>query len=441
MNELGNALAGNLLRNDPEIEQRITLGIEANRKSFASIELRHANGTPVERAKIWIRQLNHAFHFGCNSFMLEQFSEEDKNRCYEEMFANLFNLAVVPFYWSDLEPEDGATRFVKNSIPIYRRPPPDTVLDFCRRRDIVPKGHLLCWHEFVPAWLKAYGNEIPARLERRIREIAERYGKDIKIWDVANEALQWDALHRYMPPHHVESAFRIAEKFFPNATRMLYNEGPFVSWANYHGDYSPLYLLVKSLMAQKLKVDGLGLQYHMFTGDFDKVRHWADNFLNPYYLYATMDQYAKLGIPLNVSEISIAGSREFGDGDEFQELVAERLYRIWFSHPAMNGIIWWNLVDGTAAYAPPGSEDGENRYRAGLLNYDLSPKPAYVALSRLINQEWRSNITLEYHHAEISKFHGFFGDYEITIQFDGGVSTHRISLRTDEKNKFSLILE
>ena len=52
--------------------------------------------------------------------MAEQFNEAEKNTIYEQKFAELFNLAVVPFYWSDLEPEDGKPRFAKDSPPIKR---------------------------------------------------------------------------------------------------------------------------------------------------------------------------------------------------------------------------------------------------------------------------------------------------------------------------------
>jgi GH35 family endo-1,4-beta-xylanase len=438
MNELGKEISKNLLCDDPEVDFRIGNGIEANRKGFANLELKSADGQPVERAQIDYRQLDHEYRFGCNAFMLEQFPEAEQNARYEEMFADLFNLAVVPFYWSDLEPEDGKPRFAKDSPNVYRRPAPDLVLEFCQRHNITPKGHLLCWHEFVPDWVPADRGELEIRLERRVREIAERYAGKINIWDVTNEAIQWNpAYGATMPDSHVEAAFRMAEKYFPESTELLYNDGPWVSWDSYHGDYTPLYMLARHLLQQGLPMRGLGLQYHMF-GQPAKMPAWNRQFCNQRLILDNLDQYAKLGVPLNVSEITITGHRDLGDGDEFQERVAEKLYRLWFSHAATNGIIWWNLVDGTAAYAPIGSEEGENKYRGGLLNYDFSPKPAFTALRRLIKEEWTTSGSLAYEQGTANQFRGFYGKYEVTVKSDAGTSTHQIDLGQRAKNRFVL---
>ncbi len=124
MNELAERLTQWLRKDDPEIEFRIKTGTEMYRKGFGRIELRNADGSLVKRASIKLKQASHEYLFGCNAFMLNQFPEEEQNRHYEEVFANLFNEAVVPFYWSDLEVEDGHPRFASGSTPVYRRPPP-----------------------------------------------------------------------------------------------------------------------------------------------------------------------------------------------------------------------------------------------------------------------------------------------------------------------------
>jgi GH35 family endo-1,4-beta-xylanase len=440
MNTLAKEITKNLLCEDPETDFRIENGIETNRKGFGHIQLTGPDGKPVAKADVTFRQLRHEYRFGCNAFMLDQFEEAEKNARYEEVFADLFNLAVLPFYWSDQEPEDGKPRFARNSPPIYRRPPPDSVLEFCGKHGITPKGHVLCYHTFVPNWVPAGRDDLEVRLERRIREIAERYAGKIAIWDVSNEALQWNpAYDATMPTQHVEKAFRMAGKYFPDSTELLYNDGPWVSWDSYRGDYTPLYMLARHLMQSGLPLRGLGLQYHMFAKIPDMVP-WAHQFINQRLILANLDQYAKLGVPLNISEITITGNRELGDGDKFQELVAEKLYRLWFSHPATNGIIWWNLVDGTAAFAPLGSEAGENQYRGGLLNFDLTPKPAMNALRRLIKKEWTSSGSLSYEDGRLNQFRGFYGDYELTIKTDSGTVNRTITLSKDSKNNFEIPL-
>lgn len=438
MNELAATLSQWLRKEDPEIEFRIKTGTEMYRKGFGRIELRKADGSMVKQASIRLKQKSHEYLFGCNAFMLNQFPEEEQNRRYEEMFAGLFNEAVVPFYWSDLEVEDGHPRFASGSAPIYRRPPPDEVVAFCKRNAITPKGHPLCWQGFVPEWAPKTYTEMMKRLDRRIREIAERYGNDIPIWDTVNEAQSRHPIQRgfngpAFPDNHVEEVFKMAERHLPLST-LLYNDDN--KWWLDNGDYSPVYLLVKTLQEHGCRVGGLGLQFHMFSWLLDQAKF----FLNPRQLYRCLDQYAKLNIPVNFSEVSIISRRDLGDGDAFQEFVTEKLYRLWFSHPATNSIVWWNLVDGTAAYAPLGSEDGENSLRAGLINYDFSPKPAYRVLERLIKKEWHTETALDYQEEAENVFHGFYGKYQAEIETEDGTFSREIFLSRDSDNMFRIFL-
>lgn len=439
MNELAKSLSRWLVKEDPEIEFRIKTGTEMYRKGFGRIELLDAGRNKVKQASIRLKQVSHEYLFGCNAFMFNQFPEEEQNKRYEEVFANLFNEAVVPFYWSDLEVEDGRPRFASGSEPVYRRPPADDVVDFCKRKNITPKGHPLCWHCFVPEWAPKKKTEMLRRLDRRIREIAERYGDVIPIWDTVNEAQSRNPLLRgfdnpAFPDNHVEEVFRIAERYLPLST-LLYNDNN--RWWQYNGDYTPVYLLVKTLQEHGCRVGGLGLQYHMFEG----LLNQADQFMNPRQIYKCLDQYGKLNIPVNFSEVSVISRRDLGDGDAFQELVTEKLYRLWFSHPATNSIVWWNMVDGTAAYAPLGSEQGENSLRAGLVNYDFSPKPAYKILEQLIKREWHTETSVEYRVEAENVFHGFYGEYDAVIRTDGGTFSTRISLSKDSDNMIRIVLE
>ena len=419
MNDFAKKLLEPLTRPDEETDFRIRTGTEMYRKGFCRLDLKAADGKPIQNAEVRVRQTGHAFLFGCNAFMLGQFPEAEQNAKYEEVFASIFNEAVIPFYWSDLEPEDGELRFTSDSRPVYRRPPTDEVLAFCRLHNITPKGHPLCWHNFSPDWAPREPEAYMRRLDRRLREIAARYADEIQLWDCVNEAHSRHPLHRCsapppLPADHVERVFRMADRYFPGA-RLLYNDDR--HWWDYEGDYSQVYLLVSRLLEHGCRVGGLGLQYHMFAALLERE---AALFMNPRILYPMLDQYAKLNIPVNFSEVSIIGRRDLGDGDRFQELAVERLYRIWFSHPAVDGITWWNLVDGTAAYAPLGSEQGENSLRAGLVNYDFTPKPAFRVLERLIREEWHTEKTVQYTDGGDNVFHGFYGDYEIEIRTDAG---------------------
>lgn len=434
MSELAEKLLSYMVFDD-EVNSRIETGIEQNRKGYGKIVLKDCSGKELKNAELRLKLKKHEFQFGCNAFMVDQFPSDEQNEMYEKVFGDLFNLAVVPFYWSDLEPEDGKLRFSKDSEPIYRRPPPDRVLEFCAKYNITPKGHPLLWHLFRPEWLTLDPREMRYRIEKRFQEISEAYSDKIKIWDVCNEAqtINLDSVNTAMPEDHVELAFDLAEKYFFDCTK-TYNDDRM--WFHFSRSYSPVYLLLKSLLERGYKVDALGLQYHMFEWQLN----YAEKFMPPKKLFRCLDQYGKLGLPINFSEVSVISSRNLGDGDEFQREVVEKLYKLWFSHPSVNGAIWWNMVDGTAAYAPLGSEEGENSMRAGLVNYDFSLKPAYQTLHKLIKEEWHSDETLNYVAGADNKFHGFYGDYEVEIKTNKGTYNKSLKLSKNGFNEFKLTI-
>ena len=80
------------------------------------------------------------------------------------------------------------------------------------------------------------------------------------------------------------------------------------------------------------------------------------------------NRYHKL---LQVTEVTIPAYSNSAEDEALQAEVLEKLFTIWFSHPAMEAAIYWNLVDGYAAFAPQGDMTaGENYYHGGLIRFD-----------------------------------------------------------------------
>ena len=219
------------LWNDPSVSKRIETDIEKYRKGDAVIEIIDKKGKPLSRANVTIQQQSHEFLFGCNLFALGQLKTPELNRKYETFFANLFNSATVPFYWGDLEPDQGQKRFGEGSPRVWRRPPPDQLVKWCKEHHIEPKGHALMYAKnmFMPGW--TIQNNPEAFLKqghKHMAEIAKRYGDTFPIWDVANEEIprirhleQW---HK-VPDDYLEWCFKEADHLFPKHVKMLYNDG------------------------------------------------------------------------------------------------------------------------------------------------------------------------------------------------------------------------
>ena len=155
--------------------------------------------------------------------MLDSFEKPEKEVEYKRLFANLFNQAVVPLYWSDLEPEEGKPRFAKDSVNIYRRPPVDLVLEFCEEYGIEPKGHCMVWNAFLPKWFLEKDVEgKKAAMERRFAEISARYADKIPSFDIVNEsASNYFRGKKNLFAGYDRYGMKLGAKYFPNNINIL----------------------------------------------------------------------------------------------------------------------------------------------------------------------------------------------------------------------------
>ncbi len=396
------------LWNNPEVNERIETNIEKYRKGDAAIVILGKDKKPVPNAKVTIQQVSHEFLFGCNLFAIGQLKTPELNHKYETSFINLFNSATVPFYWGDLEPEEGKVRFKEGSSTVWRRPPPDQLVRWCKEHDIMPKGHALMYAKnmFMPDWTIRDNPEAFLRQgHKHIARIAKRYGDAFPIWDVANEEIprirHLDQWHK-VPDDYLEWCFREAETLFPKSVKMLYNDGT----EEVHKNVEEYTTLFSRLIKQNIKVDGMGIQFHIYN----RPAMLEGKLYPPDELFNVYEQLSPMNLPLYITEITIPGKGE--NGAALQGKIVKNLYRLWFSTPNMAGITWWNLGDGTAF-------EEENKAMGGLIDEEMNPKPAYQALDKLINHDWKTNEEISTNPAGEVRFRGFHGKYRVLVSANG----------------------
>lgn len=405
------------LQNEDRLEERNRTGIENYRKGDFKLVF---DSQPFPyHGRVKIEQKKHAFLFGSTAFMLGCFETPEKEPIYKEAFANVFNQAVVPLYWSDLEPREGTLRFSENSEYVYRRPPVDTCLAFCQEYGIEPKGHCLTWNWFLPDWLAKYSTEDRKRLlEKRFSEIAKAYADKMPSFDIVNEAASnYRFGEKTLFKDYDEYGLRLGEKYFPNNRKIL-NETNEAIWRDYRteGKYMAFRMQLSDFIRRGLPFDEIGLQYHIFsTTEEMENENLRDTYLNVDSMIEILDIFDDYGYPMHISEITIPGSGKIAENEEVQAYLVKQLYKTWFATRNMKSIVWWNLVDGYAAYAPLGSQEGENRCGGGLLRFDMSKKPAYEVLDELINKEWNTSLETSIDDNGEIAFRGFYGEYEITV--------------------------
>lgn len=407
-----------------EARPRIEAGIEKHRKGDAVVRVLDRNGKPLAGQPVQVEQIASSFLFGANLFMIDAYQGEQARR-YEQAYSRLFNAGTIALYWRDLEPLPGQLRFDKSSPFIRRRPPVDVSIEFARRNGLNINGHPLVW-DFkrwsTPDWLANEPSIEGSVWERRIAQIAERYGDAVPRWDVVNEVLMSPGrlekgLSHPMPPDYARLAFKWAEKYLPKSAHLMINEVSSL-WAR---DREAYYQLIDRLINDGAKIDGIGLQLHLFR-DEEIIKVGAGEMYTPSQMLEVLDCFAAFKRPLHISEITLTSPKSHPEGRQLQAAVARDFYRLWFSHPAVHAITWWNVPDGGAA-------PGEDSVDSGLLDANLNPKPAYEALDQLLNGEWRTRLALTTDSQGIARFRGFHGSYR--LECDGAQATFDLPARAD----------
>jgi GH35 family endo-1,4-beta-xylanase len=230
-----------------------------------------------------------------------------------------------------------------------------------------------------------------------------RYGDRIEFWEVVNEP-------SHLPEPKVDQPYRWARQIDPRAY-LIINDYAVLS------DGGPgVFKLLTAAKQSGVPFDGIGIQAHEPVG----MRFPLDR------VGMILDQYAALGKELHITEFTppsagqkILGSHREGVWDEAAQAdYAVKFYRVCFAHPALRAITWWDLCD-LASWQPGG----------GMLRADLTPKPVYEQLQRLIHQEWTTRLSAKADAGGRFSFRGFLGKYRILIETPQGKVERDIHLQ------------
>jgi GH35 family endo-1,4-beta-xylanase len=414
---------------DDELLAGADARIEQRRKGEAAVLVVDASGTPLPGAKVAVEQTRHAFLFGCNIFMWGRMPDEKTESAYRQHFAGLLNYATLPFYWSSYERRRGQ--------PDHERT--EQIARWCQEQGVATKGHPLAWNSGDPFWLPDDLEEIRRLQMARIEDCVLRFTGLIDRWDVVNEATHFDReefVEQRSPKlsamwqkvgqmEFTRECFVHARKAGPKAT-LLIND--------YRTD-PPYEQVIKQLAdkdGQRL-YDVIGIQSHMHGGVWPNRKIWE-----------ACQRFAQFGVPLHFTETTIlSGERQRGEpggqqwpstpeGETFQAREVVRFYTMLFSHPAVEAITWWDFSDRGAWQRAP----------AGFLRSDMTPKPAYEELKKLVKGKWWTQVNLQSAGDGTANFRGFLGEYRVTVTTEGKKpAVKQFTLAPGDKNRWVVNLE
>ncbi len=203
----------------------------------------------------------------------------------------------------------------------------DPTLEWCKENGMKMRGHTLVWHTQAPEWFfregyKDNGKYVDRetmlfRMESYIRQllnhVQEEYPGVIYCWDVVNEAVDPESAaensffmcrtklnsepnpwYETIGEDYVEMAFTYARQYADKDVKLFYNDYNTFQTPKIDGIYS----LCESLKEKGL-IDGIGMQgYWSFTYPSDSTLEYA------------IKKYAKLGLEIHITELSIGVDEE-----------------------------------------------------------------------------------------------------------------------------------
>jgi hypothetical protein len=119
------------------------------------------------------------------------------------------------------------------------------------------------------------------------------------------------------------------------------------------------------------------------------------------------------------------------EGEKRQARQVTEFYRVLFSHPAVEAITWWDFTDQNAWQRAP----------AGLVRDDMTPKPAYNELERLIKDKWWTQTETTVEAEGQARFRGFLGQYEVAARIGSRKLTGTFQLDKSEKKTIEVRLD
>lgn len=359
---------------------------------------RHRMGELVVRAKpgvqVHVEQLRHEFWFGAalsSGAFSGRLSAEDQRR-YEETFLSNFNAAVTEnaLKWHDMERRRGNVNY---SVV-------DAVLAWTDEHDIPLRGHCVFWGipGRVQNWLKQLDNDDLRRaLKNRATTVARRYRGRFAEFDLNNEMMHANYYADRLGPGITKQMANWFKEADPEA-RLFVNDYDVLT-GNRLEDYIRH---IRGLLEQGVPLAGIGVQGHLHGESFD-----------PEALHNALDELAKIGLPICVTEFNMPGQRSVFLRRRDLKLTAEQeqakakaltnYYRICFSHPAVEGILMWGFWEGA------------NWIRqSSLYRRDWTPTPAAQAYRDLVFKQWWTRWEGKADANGRCRVRAFYGKYVVT---------------------------
>lgn len=371
--------------NDNSWRESANERIEKFRKADFQINVIDNQGKAISNAQVNVKMTKHSFGFGAlvGQTRWEGLPNTEVAQRNKDLVEKYFNKVVT--------------------IPTIQ-PSGDQMLYWFKERDIKVRGHYLMWARIQPGERKGQPKVMPAD-KNELRAQAFQYIKEMLTWS-GTRVSEWDVINHITTSGHLgyDSLFgfqifadviKYAKEIAPHAV-MGINDGG-ILWGD-GPSMEEYYQVVQKLIKLNAKPDAVGFMSHFREEEFIAMGE----------IYKRLDKFAALVPHLQLTEFDIDVTDNQLQADYLRDVMT-----IAYSHPAIFGIIMWNVW-------------GNNN--KALWNQDGTIKPAGEAWIDLVYNQWWTNITGKTKRSGRFEGRGFLGDYEITVKLGDKIKTVKYQL-------------
>jgi endo-1,4-beta-xylanase len=268
----------------------------------------------------------------------------------------------------------------------------DWMVKFASSNRMMLRGHVLVWHESLPAWFAQKVTKKNAKqvLTEHIQKVAGRYAGKMHSWDVVNEAI---AVYEGQPlglrktpwlellgQDYIEIAFRAAAKADPKALLVYNDYGLEYDTPEDEAKRTAVLKLLKHLKSRGVPINALGIQSHL---DAHETRFNAKKFR------AFLKQVAALDLKIMITELDV-NDQKLPANPAVRDRIIAGVYEDYLSaalsEKSVTTVVTWGITDRftwLSNHRPRG--DGA-ALRPLPLDRNLKPKLVWNAMARAFDR-------------------------------------------------------
>jgi endo-1,4-beta-xylanase len=228
--------------------------------------------------------------------------------------------------------------------------PADRIVDLALSNGLTTRGHTHIWHGGTPEWMEAITDpvELERELVHHIETVMDHYRGRVPSWDVVNEVIAHEPTRtqplrdttwlRTMGARHIPVAFQAAQRADPKARLVLNDYDLEFSGERYDRRRAIALSLVRQLQDAGIRIDGVGIQGHLYAElpiDVEAVAAFGE-------------ALKRLGVRLLITELdvidwNIPGGPEEQDAAAYK-VVGDLLDGVFAAGPP-EAVITWGITD------------------------------------------------------------------------------------------------